>query len=329
MSDHASSQGGDSPPPTKEREQALPGRATKTTSSGRIDDSGGAATPKARPKSRLAKLVQEARAIEAEAAMEAGAIGYMARALVLATMPHRRREGPEFTRRNGKFTMSLLAPSHVGLPYGSVPRLLVAWVTTEAVRTRRRELVLGSTLSEFMRRMDLETNGGLTGRIRPLKEQMRRLFSSSVSCTYESDGKFAIETVNMVDSARLWWHPKSPEQACLWSSTLTLGERFFEEIVERPVPVDLRALRALRGSPLALDVYCWLTYRLSYTRKPLVVPWEALEAQFGSDYSETRYFRRNFAQRLKAVCSVYPDAQVSLRPAGLHLRPSRTHVAKR
>jgi hypothetical protein len=31
-----------------------------------------------------------------------------------------------------------------------VPRLLLAWLITEAVRTRERDLVLGDTLSRFM-----------------------------------------------------------------------------------------------------------------------------------------------------------------------------------
>ncbi len=47
-----------------------------------------------------------------------------------------------------------MAPSSVGLPYGMVPRLLIAWVTTEAVRIRERELVLGESLSGFMSELD-------------------------------------------------------------------------------------------------------------------------------------------------------------------------------
>jgi len=239
------------------------------------------------------KLVQAALAIEVEEAREAGALGYMSRALVQATMPHRKTEGNEFTRRNGAFTMSLLAPSHVGLPYGSIPRLLVSWVTTEAVRTGERELVLGDNLSEFMRELDMVPTGGRWGTVTRLKDQMRRLFASSVTCTYDGDDGFAIESVRVVDSARLWWDPKSPDQTSLWESSLTLGERFFDEITQRPVPIDLRVLKALRRSPLAIDIYCWLTYRMSYLKRVTVIPWEALQAQFGADYSRTRDFSIN------------------------------------
>ena len=279
-------------------------------------------------KKNIDKLVQAALAIEAESAKEAGALGFMARALVQATMPHRRHEGSEFVRRNGAFMISLLSPSHVGLPYGSIPRLLVSWVTTEAARTGKRELVLGDTLSEFMRDLDMMPTGGRWGTVTRLKDQMRRLFASSVTCTYDDGDSFALESVKMVDSARLWWDPKKPDQATLWESTLTLGERFFEEVIQRPVPIDLRALKALRRSPMALDIYCWITYRMSYLKRPVVIPWGALQVQFGAEYSRTRDFKRYFLGQLKAVSVVYPEAKVAVVDHGLELRPSRPHIPK-
>ena len=69
-----------------------------------------------------------------------------------------------------------------------------------------------------------------------------------------------------------------------WKSTVTLSTDFFEGIVQNPVPVDMRALKALKRSPMALDIYCWLTYRLSYLRKPTEIPWSALQMQFGAEY---------------------------------------------
>ena len=76
------------------------------------------------------KLITEALAIEARDAKEAGALGFMARALVQATMPHKKVKGNEFTRVNGAYTLTMLSPSIIGLPYGSIPRLLLAWLTT-------------------------------------------------------------------------------------------------------------------------------------------------------------------------------------------------------
>ena len=76
----------------------------------------------------LNKLITESLAIEAEAAKKAGKLGFMARALVQATLPHSKIDGNEFERTNGAFTLSMLAPSNVGLPYGNIPRLLICLV---------------------------------------------------------------------------------------------------------------------------------------------------------------------------------------------------------
>ena len=254
----------------------------------------------------LDRLINESLAMEAEAAKDAGALGFMARALVQATLPHSKAEGNEFTRTNGLFTLSLLSPSAIGLPYGSIPRLLLSWITTEADRTKQRELVLGDSLSGFMSELEMLPTGGRWGSITRLKEQMKRLFASSVSCTYDNGDTWALEAVKPVDSARLWWSPKAPAQAGLWLSTNTLGERFFNEIIERPVPFDMRALKSLKKSPLALDTYLWLTYRMFYLRQPVSIPWVALQGQFGADYKVPRQFKAAFLRELKKVLVVYP-----------------------
>ena len=50
------------------------------------------------------KLIEEALAIQEEDAKEAGAGGFMARALVIATLPHRNPKATFFERKNGKYT---------------------------------------------------------------------------------------------------------------------------------------------------------------------------------------------------------------------------------
>ncbi|KKN31108.1 hypothetical protein LCGC14_0827150 [marine sediment metagenome] len=286
--------------------------------------------PKSISNSSLNELITQALAIEAEDAQSAEALGFIARAMVQATLPHREAQGNEFTRTNGKFSLTLMAPSRIGLPYGSYPRLLLCWMTTEAVRTQERELVLGDSLSGFMSELGLIPTGGRWGSITRLKDQMARLLSSSISCTYDDGDTWAMESIKPADSARLWWSPKDPDQATLWKSTVTLGERFFEEITHNPVPVDLRALMALKRSPMALDLYTWITYRMFYLSKPLRLPWAALQTQFGSDYADSpqgrQGFKRKFTEALKKVRVIYPDVKVEAIGGGILLFPSKTHV---
>jgi hypothetical protein len=58
---------------------------------------------------------------------------------------------------------------------GSV--LLRLWrLSTEAVRTQSPNLVLGESLSAFMRSLGLQPTGGKQGTIARLRKQMERLF---------------------------------------------------------------------------------------------------------------------------------------------------------
>ena len=277
----------------------------------------------------LTKLITEALVIETEEAKSADALGFMARSMVQATLPHKQVEGAEFTRTNGAFTLSLLAPSRVGLPYGSIPRLLLSWITTEAVQTKQRELELGDSLSAFMRELDMVPTGGRWGSITRLKDQARRLFSCTVSATYEDGQKSAFLNQSIASKAVLWWDAKDPEQAGLWQSTVTLSEAFFNEVVSHPIPVDMRALKALKKSPLALDTYCWLTYRASYAKRPSVIPWSALALQFGSDYKLVRQFKAAFLAELRKVVTVYGGVQIEATDEGLLVKPSVTHITKK
>lgn len=280
----------------------------------------------------LDKLVRQALAIEAEEAKQAGTVRFMARALTQVTMPHKATPGNEFKRRNGSFTLSILSPSDIGLPYGSIPRLLVSWLTTEAVRTKSPLLELGPSLSAFMAELDLTPTGGRWGSITRLRDQMTRLFASSVTCIYDDKNKTGIVNVRVIEEANLWWNPKAPNQAPLWKSTIELGKKFFEEAINNPVPVDMRALKALKRSPLALDIYCWLTHRMSYLRKPTEIPWAALQMQFGADYARDshgiRNFKMKFFHHLRTVLVLYPEANVEDGELGLLLKPSKPHVAQ-
>ncbi|MEA3291077.1 MAG: replication protein RepA [Pseudomonadota bacterium] len=284
-------------------------------------------------KTDIDRIVAEALAIEAESAKEAGALGFMARVMVQATMPHKRPDTTIFDRRNGNFHLSLSAANpKIGLPYGSIPRLLLAWLTTETVRTRERELVLGDSLSDFMRQLGMVPTGGRWGSITRLKNQTKCLFSCHISAYYDTDETYRIANFPVARRASLWWNSKSPEQKSLWKSTVLLDEEFYQELIERPVPVDMRALQALKQSPMALDIYCWLTYRLSYLRKPTDIPWEALQVQFGADYPQTgqgkRDFKKKFLKHLKKTNVIYPGAKVSEGKIGLALKPSKTHVQR-
>ena len=186
--------------------------------------------------------------------------GFMARTMALCSLP---RTNPgnrkEYKRANGPFTLYMVAGGGNKLPYGNLPRLILAWVSTEAVRTQSRELVLGKSLSEFMRTLGIYNSGG-NPQTR-LRNQMRRLFHCTVSLIYEDERGAASASSLVADRTEFWWNERKPDEPSLWESKIRLGEDFFNEIIQHPVPIDMNTLTALKRCSLGLDLYLWLTYR--------------------------------------------------------------------
>ena len=199
-------------------------------------------------------------------------LGFMARAMALCCLP---RTNPgnrlQYKRVNGPYTLYLVAGGGNNLPFGNLPRLLLAWVSTEAVRTRSRVLVLGKSLSEFMRTLDIYSN---SGRVHTrLRNQMRRLFGCTVQLTYKDANVERFVNSPIAESGEYWWNPQRPDQPSLWDSKIELSEKFFSEIINHPVPIDMNTLTALKRSSLGLDLYLWLVYRTFPLRSPLRLPW--------------------------------------------------------
>jgi hypothetical protein len=279
---------------------------------------------------RISQLIAESIATEDEDAEKSGNLGFMARALVQACMPHKNVKEPFFKRTNGNYSLVMTANPDIGLPYGSIPRLELIWITTEAVKRKSREIILGNSLSSFMSELGIPRTGAYIGRF---KDQTKRLFSCSISCTYDDGNTWQIENVKAVKRASLTWAPEEKKDPKTHQSILLLDQDFFDEIISRPVPIDLNAIKNLKNSSLALDIYSWLTYRMSYLNKRTCIPWEALHNQFGSNYAPDksgRYaFKKKFSEQMVKVLALYPDARVEKEDTGLLLYPSKTHVSKK
>jgi len=259
-------------------------------------------------------------------------LGFASRPLIQATLPHKKTPGTNYVRRNGNVTLEVRASEDYGIPYGVIPRLLIIWMTSEACRRQSRTLELGRNLSEFMRKLDIPVTGN---RIGHLKRQMDSLFTSIFSIRYgiSNNGRSGLnhEIIAPVKNYICWDTPKDIPQPSLFSNELTLSEDFYKDIISLPVPIDLRAIRSLRKSPLAVDVYEWLSLKNYSAKKPSAISWDSLMLQFGSGYQSTPQgcldFKKKFRAALKMVGQVYEDA-LKLRPETDHLLfiPGRPHV---
>jgi len=96
----------------------------------------------------------------------------------------------------------------------------------------------------------------------------------------------------------------------------------------------MRAFQVLKKSPLALDVYCWLTYRLCYLKTKTEVPWPALRGQFGARYPDTQRglinFKFNFLKHLRgrSFCQMlWMRAERILHGQAAFFRSPSTNIA--
>jgi hypothetical protein len=265
---------------------------------------------------------------------------FMARHLVQCTLPHKNPGNVErWSRRNGNLTLGI-TPGYnfekdrcFGYPYGVIPRLLLFWIVTEVKRTGQRRLELGHSLAAFMRAVGLDSNtgGGKRSDAKRLREQMERLFAARISFQQSvvephREGKRWLN-MDVAPNGELWWNPKQPEQDALWGSWIEIGEHFAQAIMLSPVPFDMRVLRALKRSPLALDLYALLNYRCFTAKAPQFIAWKQLMGQMGCDYDSSKDFGTKVKVVLRKIKAVQPNLVVIQEKGGIRIYPSRPAIA--
>ena len=256
----------------------------------------------------------------------------MARMMALCSLP---RTNPgdrhQYTRVNGPYKLIMSTTGEYKLPFGHLPRLLMAWISTEAVRTQSRVLVLGDSLSDFMRELGIYSSDGKA--YTRLRNQMERLFNASVRLIYEDKHGKQFVSSAIADRGEFWWDPKRPNERVLWNSKIRLGEDFFNEIINHPVPLDLNTLTALKRSPLGLDLYLWLTYRIFALRAPQRLTWRQVYRQFGAhpdkanEKRTVQNFRSEALRELKKIKLAWPGLIYTTAPGVLILWPSTPAIA--
>jgi hypothetical protein len=166
---------------------------------------------------------------------------------------------------------------------------------------------------------------------------MERLFRARITFqgTPERNGQTGDARLDMlvVSASELWWSIKDPAQTALWGSWIELGAKLFDAITAYPVPADTRALRALKSSALALDLYAWLTYeayRAHKTTKPRFENWLQLHSHLGAEYARPADFRRKAKAALTKIKTVYPGLKLGDKQGGTpHVKattPARRRV---
>jgi hypothetical protein len=264
---------------------------------------------------------------------EEGGVGFIYSGFAQAALPHKKLADDAVWQIQTERVMLLVEPGRravrdgvpvaVGVPYGSKARLIMLYLMGKALETNCREVELGKSLRSWLEKMGIPQGGKS---IRDVKEQAERISRCRLSFQIQQDGRTGLVNQNIVDSA-LFFDAEEPDQGSLFLEKAKLSESFFDQLKKHPVPLEEAAIRAINGHSMALDLYCWLAYRLHVLPGARTVSWKALKSQFGTGFSRIDHFRPTFKDNLALALAVYPAASVEVTERGLILQPSKPPVA--
>ncbi len=259
--------------------------------------------------------------------------GFVHAGFALTALPHRRIAETEWVRESAGLTLRVESGKDergavAGIPYGSVARMILLYLQTEAVRMRSREVELGRSMNRWLTTMGVN-NGGKGYSL--VREQSWRLSLCRLTFFSVSEEGRQITNGGFVRNAILPSRPDdSSTQLSLWRERVVLDEAFYGSLLEHPLPVRETAIRGLAHRSMAIDIYVWLAYRLWHFKRPKRVPWPALYGQFGAGFTRLRAFRQHVKEPLALALAAYPEARVEVDDeAGLILHPSPPPVPER
>jgi len=278
---------------------------------------------------------RERRALDAAAqymADEDSGIGFIFSGWAQAALPHRRLADDAVWRLETERVTLLVEPGRratpgeetqwIGVPFGSRARLIMLYLQSEALRTKSREVELGRSLNAWLQRLGIPIGGKS---FKDVREQAERISRCRLTFHVQTGAKQGLVNQNILDTA-MFVHERNSQES-LFIETARLSETFFEQLQRHPVPLEEAAIRAINNNSMALDLYCWLAYRLHVLSAARSITWKALHAQFGGGFARLDHFRGKFLENLDLAMAVYPEAKVTADVKGLILSPSRPPVA--
>ena len=247
-------------------------------------------------------------------------------------LPRVRVDGREFHQRSGAAWISLQAgmldegegPVWQPVPHGVMARLLLISICTHAVRCHKHDIDVEDKAAGFLKRLRYDLQGW---RYTTLRQQLHAWAACRLQLGFQGHTVNS-QPIHQFDA----WLPRASGADGRWPKVLQLSQEFYAEVIQHGVPLDRRAVTALKGSSLAMDIYVWLAYRLHQIgRQPVHVSWRALMRQFAHSPSgrhAAQTFQRSFLRALRQSLVVYPGARVTPIEGGINLFHSQPPIPK-
>ena len=244
-------------------------------------------------------------------------VQYVHSVLAQVSFPRKAVQGTEFERKSGKVSVSITAGKlwdrtqwvPQPIPYGAMPRLILAYCNARAIKTKQREIKVGESASDFLRCLGYaSTSGGKRGVMTSFTAQTKALAACRISLGFgrQTINETVFRSFNALEGEKL-----------VWPETLEFSVDYFDSLITHATPIPMVALQAVRGSALGIDILSWLTHRLRRVEpgEGDHISWESLKEQFGDEYTDSgigmRNFRTEFLRLLNEIKMVYSAARVT------------------
>ena len=279
---------------------------------------------------KLSKLATDIKLAE-----EVEDIGYLPLDLCQVWFPRSRPKGLTFERRNGNVMIKLEAgklaqPNGTWeqqiLPYGAYPRLFLIDLITQAKLTKNPEIDLGKHLRPHLIRLGIDISGH---GYRYYRQHINAFSVCSMTIARFDNDILTQFDAKLIDKFQAWV-VNEDNQSALFSGKLWLTPQLFKYIMAEGavIPVNMKAVVALRKSPMAMDMYCCFTQRAWRVKKDggSLIHWEGVRDQFGIEYGLVKNFKRDFLVALKSVAVAYPELKFKVESEGFRIFKSKTPV---
>jgi hypothetical protein len=279
--------------------------------------------------------------VDEQEAKTADTIAFVHAVLCQIGLPRSPQKERVWTRTNGGASLIVQAGGTMKggawvehpLPQGTYARLMLADISSYAVKHKTPLIPMEASVSAYMRRLRIFPGGGKRGTYTGFKREALALAAAHMEIASERDGRYEQTSAKPVRAFSAWNVDDGTQQA-LWPCELVLSTDYLESLQRHATPIDMRSYFALSHSAFAQDIYTWLVHRLPRLKKPLELSWAVLAEQFGG-YSSVKEFRKDFLKRLGEVKHLYREARFEVVNGrrgevggSLRLKPSQPPVRR-
>ena len=200
-------------------------------------------------------------------------------------------------------------------PHGIKGRLVLMHLHGEAWRTGNPMIHLGERLDAFIERI---TGHRPSARERAaLLDQVRAMAESRIYmaiATTREDIPIRQQANVSIISGMYGQKAKDDAFRIETPEFIRLDDIYFEYLAKHSVPLDEGAIRALRHSAAALDLYTWIAHRVHRVPpwREDRFSWQEFREQCSARYARLADFKRFFRRHFRAVQAVYPEANATL-----------------